>query len=178
MAGFVPGTVTGAVVAPAGMTILPSWLTPISATLVHGGYFHLGLNLLMLVFCGWQAERALGWRLLLLVYVVGAYAAAAGQMALDWNGATPMIGASGAISAWVAAYSLLYSQRTVNAIGPLSASLVRALWLAAAWTGVQALVGIASADGGFGIAIGAHVGGFLAGLVLTRPLLRWRFRYA
>lgn len=176
--GFVPGTVTGQVLAPPGYTLLPPWITPLSATLIHGGYLHLGMNLLMLVFCGLHAERALGWRLLTLLYVIGAYAAAAGQMALDWHGNTPMVGASGAISALVAAYALLYSERPVPAIGPIPSHFIRALWLGAAWIGVQALVGVASASGGFGIAIGAHIGGFIAGLALTRPFLRWRFRNA
>lgn len=178
MAGFVPGTVTGTVIAPSGIALLPFWITPLTATLVHGGYLHLGFNLLMLVYCGLQVERALGWRLLVLLYGIGAYGAALGEMAFDWNGNTPMVGASGAISALLAAYAMLYSEREVRAIGPIPGRLVHAAWLAAAWIGVQMLTGIASAGAGFPIAIGAHVGGFVAGLVLTRPLLRWRYRQA
>ncbi|RZM08071.1 MAG: rhomboid family intramembrane serine protease, partial [Sphingomonas sp.] len=49
--------------------------------------------------------------------------------------------------------------------------------LAAAWIGIQLLMGIAGL-GGLTIAIGAHIGGFLAGLVLARPLLAWRYRGA
>jgi membrane associated rhomboid family serine protease len=52
------------------------------------------------------------------------------------------------------------------------------LWLAAAWIGVQLLTGLAGLGGGPLVAIGAHIGGFLAGLALARPLLLWRYRKA
>ncbi len=66
----------------------------------------------------------------------------------------------------------------MKAIGPIPAYVVRIAWLAAAWTILQLLIGFA---GGFdslfgGIAIGAHIGGFLAGLLLARPLLARRFK--
>jgi membrane associated rhomboid family serine protease len=91
-----------------------------------------------------------------------------------------MVGASGAISAILATYALLYGQRAVRRIGPFSANFLRIMWLAAGWIILQLMIGLASARGGLGdlgqIAIAAHIGGFLAGLVLTRPLLLWRFR--
>ena len=90
-----------------------------------------------------------------------------------------MVGASGAISAVVATYALLYSQQQVRRIGPFSANIVRLAWLAGGWIALQLMIGFATA-GGMGdlgqIAVAAHIGGFLAGLALTRPLLRWRFR--
>lgn len=177
-AGFTPGLVTGVVQVPPGFQAIPVWLTPLSATLVHGGYLHLGLNMLMLVYCGSLAERALGWRLLVLLYVIGAYAGAAGQWAQMPGANEPTIGASGAISAFVAAYAMLYSDRPVKAIGPIPSRLVRVLWLAAAWIGIQLLTGVATAGSDQPIAIGAHIGGFIAGLALTRPMLLWHFRRA
>src|SRR3546814_14884310 len=80
-----------------------------------------------------------------------------------------MIGASGAISAVMGTYALLYSQNQVKAIGPLSAHAVRILWLAAAWMAIQFMIGIVGLGGIGRIAIGAHIGGFVAGLLLTRP---------
>ncbi|MFB0872366.1 MULTISPECIES: rhomboid family intramembrane serine protease [unclassified Sphingobium] len=162
-----------------GMAAVPVWLTPISCTFLHAGWMHIGFNMLMLLFCGRQVEHVLGWSGTLILYGVGAYAACLAQWAVDPASTNPMVGASGAISAIIATYSLLYSQQQVRRIGPLSASLVRSLWLAAAWVAIQLMIGIATAGGGGGlgqIAVAAHIGGFLAGLALTRPLLRWRFR--
>ncbi len=177
--GFIPARVEGLDIGPGGAPPwLPVWLTPLSATLVHAGWLHIGFNMLMLLFCSGQVEQVLGPRPLLLLYVAGAYAAAVAQWAVDPSSIVPMVGASGAISAVLATYALLYSQQSVRAVGPFSANVVRILWLGAAWTGLQLLIGLAGrAETGFGqIAVAAHIGGFIVGLVLTRPLLRWRFR--
>lgn len=177
--GFIPARVEGFDLGPdAAPPWLPVWLTPLSATLVHAGWAHIGFNLLMLLFCSGQVEKVLGVWPLVLLYVVGAYAAAFAQWAIDPSSIVPMVGASGAISAVLATYALLYSQQSVRAVWRLSANVVRMLWLGAAWTGLQLLIGFAGSAGtGLGeIAVAAHIGGFIAGLVLTRPLLLWRFR--
>ncbi len=179
VAGFIPARVHA--LAAGGVQVdipwLPVWLTPLSATLVHAGWLHVGFNIVMLVFCGRQVEALLGRWPTVLLYVVGAYAAAAAQWAADPQSVTPMIGASGAISALIGTYAVIYSQRAVKPIGPIPAYVVRILWLAAAWIGLQLLLALASGPGTplGGVAIAAHIGGFLAGLVLTRPLLRMRF---
>ena len=180
--GFVPGRVLqpdlfGDIGGPVGF--LPVWITPLTATLIHANFLHIGFNLLMLVFCGRYVEHVLGPWLMLGLYVAGAYAAAALEWLIHPAALQPMVGASGAISALLGTYALLYSQQKVKRLGPLSPSVVRMLWLAAGWTVIQIMVGLATADGlsGLGqIAIGAHIGGFIAGLVLTRPLLHLRFR--
>ena len=176
--GVIPARLGGALLPADHGMALPAWLTPLSATLIHGGIAHVALNRVMLAYCGAQAERAVGSGGLTLLYVVGAYAAAAGQWALAPASPMPMIGASGAISAIVAGYALLYGERRARRVGPVPAGVVHVLWLAAAWIGIQAMIGVAGIGGGPAIAIGAHVGGFLAGLVLTRPLLLWRYRHA
>lgn len=173
-AGVVPIRFVGA----ATGFVIPLALTPLTATLAHGDLIHLGFNMLMLVWCGRMVESVYGAGLTLTLYIVGAYLAAAAQVLIDPVSPVPMIGASGAISALVATYALLFGRDSVRAIGPIPAHWVRAAWLAVAWTGIQWLVGVATSGGSYQIATAAHVGGFLAGLALTRPLLLWRYRGA
>lgn len=178
-AGFIPARVHA--FAAEGISVdalwLPVWLTPLSATFVHGGWLHVGLNLMILVYCGRQVEHLLGTARFLILYVAGAYAAAAAHWLAAPDSVIPMVGASGAISAVIGTYALIYSRSQVSAIGPIPASVVRIVWLAAGWTVLQLMIGLAGINGGgFGaIAIWAHVGGFLAGLLLARPLLISRF---
>lgn len=182
LGGFIPARLgnPGAFAHAVGRWAVPAWLTPISATMIHGGWMHIGFNVLMLVFCGRYVEHVLGAKLMLLLYIVGAYAAAAAEWALDPGAMSPMVGASGAISALLGTYALMYSHQKVRAIGPFSANLVRIAWLAAGWIAIQLMIALATAGGGTDgigqIAIGAHVGGFIAGLLLTRPILHLRFR--
>ena len=178
--GFIPARVHEFAAQGVELNIpwLPVWLTPLSATLIHGGWMHIAFNLLALVYCGRFVEHLLGgWRLLIL-YVAGAYAAAAAHWLATPASMDPMIGASGAISAVIGTYALIFTQREVKPIGPIPASVVRIVWMAAGWTIIQLLIGFAGLGGGMfgGIAIWAHVGGFVAGLLLARPLLSWRFK--
>ncbi len=177
-AGFIPLRVDTAMIATAHHFAVPAWATPLTATLVHGGLAHVALNMVMLVFCGQAVERAIGSVGVVVLYLVGAYAAALGHWAFGPQSVAPMIGASGAISAIVGAYALLYGERQAHAIGSVPAGVVHVAWLAAAWIGIQLLTGLAGFGGGAPIAIGAHIGGFVAGLILARPLLLWRYRAA
>lgn len=177
LAGFMPARLSGAVQF-LGLTAVPVWLTPLSCALIHAGFLHLGMNMLMLGFTGRETERALGPLGLVILYLVGAYAAAFAQWAADPLSTAPMVGASGAASAVVGAYSLLYGQSKAKAIGPIPAKVVHIAWLAVAWTLVNLLMATAFLRGGVAIAAAAHIGGFFAGLALAGPLLRWRWRKA
>ena len=172
--GFIPARVSGLVEVPGAV---PVWLTPLSATLVHAGLLHIGFNLLMFVFVGRFVESVIGGGASLILYIVGAYAAALLHWSMDPTSTVPMVGASGAISATFGAYALFFGRDRTRGIGPLSGYAVRVLWLASAWIFVQALIGMA-ALGGVQVAIFAHIGGFVAGLALARPLLLWRYRKA
>jgi membrane associated rhomboid family serine protease len=164
---------------------LPLWLTPLTATLIHGGIIHLGFNLLILVFCGRRVENVLGPISILILYLLGAYAAAGAQYLADPRSLMPMIGASGAISAVLGAYAMLFGRNRVSVVSGRLAVWLNALWLMAAWVILQVMVGIASAQGGFPftgqgmvIAVAAHIGGFIIGVILANPLLRFRWRKA
>ncbi|HEX8553111.1 MAG TPA: rhomboid family intramembrane serine protease [Sphingomonas sp.] len=176
--GFVPALASGVAVLPGDIAALPVWLTPLSATLVHGGWGHLALNLIMLIYCGQQAERPLGGALIAALYVIGAYAAAAGQWAQEPDGIAPMIGASGAISAVLGAYAMLFGRNKVKVANPTLALWLHALWLLAAWVALQSIVGVVVSSANFRIAVAAHVGGFIPGVLLARPLLLFRYRRA
>lgn len=173
-AGFIPARFGNEQILPPG-TMVPFILTPLTSALLHGGVLHIVFNVIVLLFIGRQLEAPLGAKAMAVLLIVGAYGGALAQFLADPQSAVPMIGASGAISALIAVYALIFSRSQASAIGPIPGHWVRALWLAAAWIGLQLLIGLAG-GGGFGaIAIWAHVGGFLAGLLLARPLLRWRF---
>ena len=157
---------------------LPAWLTPLSATLVHAGFLHLVMNLLLLVWCGREVERVLGPGPVLLLYAAGAYLAAAGQYVLDPMAHYPMVGASGAISALVGAFALSFSQpRPIVRNFRLNRAL-NILWILVAWVILQWMTAYLMGMQGVMVATGAHVGGFIAGVILQKPLLLWRYRRA
>lgn len=174
-AGFVPARFGVDLILPPG-AMVPFLLTPLTSAFLHGGVLHLVFNMVVLLYLGRQLEAPLGAKAMAVMLLAGAYAGAFAQWLADPQSAVPMIGASGAISAVIAVFALIFSRTQTPAIGPIPGHWVRALWLAAAWIGVQLLIGFAGGDSSFGaVAIWAHVGGFLAGLVIARPLLRWRF---
>lgn len=180
LAGFIPARFSLDLVIP---DAVPAVFTPLTATLVHAGIVHLTFNLLMIGFCGRYVEASLGAAGFLTLYLVGACAAAGAQYLVAPQSVSPMIGASGAGSAVLAAYALLYGQNRVKGWGPGSARILNILWLAGAWIGLQALLGFSTGGlpgvpAGGAIATAAHVGGFLAGLLLARPLLKLRYRSA
>lgn len=171
--GFIPARVGGI---PDDELLAPVLLTPLTATLVHAGLIHLVFNLLIGLYCGRAVETILGGWSLLILYLLGAYAAAAAHWAVGPGDMTPMVGASGAISAVIGAYAMLFGRNRVRIANPTLALWTNALWLAAGWIGVQLLVGFTFDTVGARIAIAAHVGGFLVGLLLARPLLRLLYR--
>ena len=115
---------------------------------------------------------------LIVLFVVGAYAAAAGQYLVEPHSLVPMIGASGAVSAVLGAYALLFGRNKVKVANPTLALWLHALWLMAAWVIMNLIVGIVMGSAGIMIAVAAHIGGFVIGLMLARPLLLFRYRNA
>lgn len=173
--GFIPLRVT---VPTVPWLAAPAFLTPLTATLVHSGLVHVGFNLLILVWCGTAVERVIGPTGVIVLYLVGAYAAAGAQWAVDPSGTTPMIGASGAISAVMGAFALSFGRAK-----PFTSNLrlnrwINVAWLLVAWIVLQMMMGWLAGGQGYLLATPAHVGGFAAGLLLQRPLLIWKYRSA
>jgi membrane associated rhomboid family serine protease len=174
-AGFIPGRLSGLVDLPGA---LPAWITPLTSALVHGGWMHLGVNLLMLVFAGSQVERIIGGSGLVLAYVAGGLAAALAQFLFDPGSLVPTIGASGAISALFGLYALFYGQpKRVSANRRLNRA-IHVAWLLVTWVILQWMAGMLAGMQGVMLATPAHIGGFIAGLMLQRPLLLWKYRRA
>ena len=173
--GFIPARLSGAIVPwPA----VPAMLTPLSATLVHSGLVHLGFNLLIFVWCGMAVERVLGKTGLVVLYLVGAYAAALAQWGVAPIATMPMVGASGAISAVIGAFALSFGRPRQIVRSPTLNRWLNVAWLLAAWIVLQVMMTWLAGGQGYLLATPAHVGGFAAGLLLQRPLLLWRFRKA
>lgn len=173
--GFIPARLSGAAVPwPA----VPAFLTPLTATLVHANFIHLAFNLLVLVWCGTAVERVLGKTGLIVLYLIGAYAAALAQWATDPTGTVPMVGASGAISAVMGAFALSFGRAKAFTNNLRINRWINVIWLLVAWIVLQMMMGWLAGGQGYLLATPAHIGGFAAGLVLQRPLLLWRYRKA
>lgn len=174
-AGFIPARLSGIIDLPGA---LPAWITPLSSALVHGGGLHLGVNMLMLIFAGSQVERIIGGSGLLFAYVIGAIVAALAQFAADPASSIPMVGASGAISALFGLYAVFFGRPKQVTRSVRVNRGIHVLWLLVTWVVLQWMAGILAGGEGVMLATPAHIGGFIAGLLLQRPLLLWRYRKA
>jgi membrane associated rhomboid family serine protease len=132
---------------------------------LHGGAAHLIMNMVMLIAIGRILEPVLGSRRFLLLYLLSGLAGGLAEWAWSPMSTVPAVGASGAISGLVAAQAMLFGRSERS-------PLVQALGLGVAWVVLQVLAGAALAEPGLRIAIMAHIGGFVAGLALARPLAR------
>jgi membrane associated rhomboid family serine protease len=149
---------------------VPVWATIFTSMFLHSGWLHIGFNMLFLWIFGNNVEDAMGRGRFLLFYLLCGVIAAAAQIAVVPNSTAPMVGASGAIAGVLGAYLLLYPRARVLTVIPLL--LVFPIvhlpaWLVLIiWFGLQFLQGTL-ALGSTGVAYFAHVGGFLAGMVLV-----------
>jgi len=154
--------------------ILWPWLTLITSMFLHGGFLHIGGNMLYLWIFGNNVEDAMGHGRFLFFYLACGIAAALAEGLLDPHSALPMLGASGAISGVLAAYVLIYPRARVTVIIPLGILLyptkISAFYVVGFWFLLQLLNVISSTPGAPGTAWMAHVGGFALGVLLT-PLL-------
>jgi membrane associated rhomboid family serine protease len=150
------------------------WLTILTSMFLHGGLLHLGGNMLYLWIFGNNVEDAMGHARYLIFYLVCGAAAALAQAIAEPNTTIPMVGASGAISGVLAAYVLIYPRTRITVLIPLGIILyptrISAVFVVGFWFVLQ-LISAAMADANTpGVAWLAHVGGFVAGALLT-PLL-------
>jgi len=173
--GFIPARMTNQLLIPGA---LPAIVTPLTSALLHGGWLHLAVNMLMLVFVGSQVERVVGATGLVLAYLIGALVAAATQFAVDPASTVPMVGASGAISALFGLYALFFGRPKQVTNNLKINRWIHAAWLLVTWVVLQWMLGVLAGGEGVLLATPAHIGGFIAGMLLQRPLLLWRYRKA
>ncbi|TXG84086.1 MAG: rhomboid family intramembrane serine protease [Sphingomonadales bacterium] len=149
--------------------------TLLTALFLHASWLHLGANMLMLLVVGRPVEWVLGSLWTLVLYILSGIAGGLLQAFADPTSMIPVIGASGAIAGLFGGYAMLFSREKVASRTLLgvwvSGRLLRVLWIAATWIGLQLLLDFSSGGNSL-VAIWAHIGGFLAGLVLTPPMLR------
>jgi rhomboid family protein len=148
---------------PAGVTLFTSMF-------LHGGLFHLAGNMLYLWIFGNNVEDAMGRFRFIVFYLLCGIAAAVGHAMTDTQSLVPMIGASGAISGILGAYLLLYPQARVLTLFILGFFVrmieVPAIVVLGFWFVFQFLNALVAQGGGGGVAWYAHIGGFLAGMML------------
>jgi len=149
----------------------PLWITVFTSMFLHGSLLHIGGNMLYLWIFGNNIEDALGKVRFTVFYFVCGIAAAFAQILTGPTSTTPVLGASGAIAGVLGAYYLLYPNARVLSIVPFFLSFVvevRAAVVLGLWFVLQVVQGFEGwgmQEGG-GVAVWAHVGGFLAGVGL------------
>ncbi|SRR5579884_85549 len=160
---------------------LPSeWLTLLTSQFLHSGWLHIISNLVALYIFGDNVEDRLGHGRFLAFYLLCGVAAALVHVWSNPMSVVPAIGASGAISGVLAAYVVLFPMSRVVTLVPIFfipwfVEVPALLWIGG-WFVSQLLNGLlaigAEADAFGGVAWWAHLGGFVAGLVLVWPLRR------
>jgi membrane associated rhomboid family serine protease len=152
----------------------PFWLTLFSSMFLHAGWAHILGNMLFLFVFGIHVERSMGRLRYLVFYLICGLAANALEILTSVGSNLPGLGASDAISGVLAAYLVLYPSSHVRTLIPIGflywGARVPAWVFIGLWFLLQFFEGLASlngADSG-GVAYSAHVGGFVAGLLLVR----------
>ena len=175
--GFIPALLFTEASLPPELAILPSGLTMFTAMFLHGGWMHLIGNMLFLWIFGNNVEESMGRTRFVVFYLACGVAAALSQALPEPESIIPMIGASGAISGVLGAYLILHPFARVLVVIPLGfypyltrlpAAIVLGLWFL-----IQILSSLTVNPAEGGVAWFAHIGGFVAGVLLV-PLFRRR----
>lgn len=152
--------------------------TPLSAMFIHGGWLHLGLNMLFLRIFGDNLESEMGGLRYLLFYLACGLVAMLMQFLAGMQATTPIAGASGAVAGVMGGYLLMFPRARVDLLVYLVVALrvvaVPAWLLLSLWFAAQVFGGVSPHAAASGVAYWAHIGGFLTGIALTARL--WRMR--
>ncbi len=157
-------------------TPLPVYFNFLSSMFMHGSIMHIFGNMMFLFVFGDNLEDLLGHVRYLAFYLVCGVAAAVAQIVMDTNSIIPMLGASGAISGVLGGYLLLFPRNEVRAIVFNFLTTVPAYVALGLWIVYQLVLGYLTSAGTGGVAYAAHIGGFVAGLVLIKVFALGRSR--
>jgi membrane associated rhomboid family serine protease len=149
-------------------------LTLLTSMFLHGGFLHIGSNMLFLWIFGDNVEDRLGHVRYLLFYFLCGFGASAAQIYFNYASPVPSVGASGAIAGVLAGYFVLFPRATVRTLlflGPfITVTRIPAIIMIGFWFVTQLLSGVAAlgqTEQTAGVAFWAHIGGFIVGLQLV-----------
>ena len=167
--GLIPAVLTGHKQLPAEVAMIAPELTLITSMFMHGGFMHLIGNMLYLWIFADNIEDELGPVKFICFYLLSGIAAALTQVFLNTESTIPMIGASGAIGGVLGAYIVNHPKAKVIVLIPLGffSQIVKipALYVLGFWFILQFINSSLSSSEGGGVAYGAHIGGFIFGVV-------------
>jgi membrane associated rhomboid family serine protease len=169
--GMIPAVLFGTAHLNPYLHVLPAWATVFTSMFLHGGWFHLIGNMLFLWIFGHEVEDELGHLRYLVLYLASGVAAALVQGLSNPGSHVPMIGASGAIAGVLGAYAVLSPRANIHVFVWIVIFFriinVPAWALLGLWFAMQLISGLEQARGRPGVAFWAHVGGFVAGMILV-----------
>ncbi len=175
--GLIPAQIFG----PVGVA---AWTDLFTSMFLHGSLVHLGGNMLYLWIFGDNVEDAMGHVGYLIFYLLGGVLAALVHVLLNLHSTVPTVGASGAIAAVLGAYLILFPGSRVRTIIPLGYFIRIAMLPAVVVLGfwfvfqlVDGLLSLGMPPGAGGVAFWAHIGGFVAGVVLAKIFARPAQKY-
>ena len=156
---------------------LPFWSTLITSMFLHGGWMHLGGNMLYLWIFGDNLNKVMGQVRYFLFYMVCGLAAGLAHIAFNSGSGVPSVGASGAISGVLGGYMVLFPRNRVRVMMRGGITAVPAYVMLGLWILIQIVSGAMDQGGeGGGVAFMAHIGGFAAGLLLVKLFAAGRTR--
>lgn len=168
--GMIPAVLLNDIAMPAEIGAAPAALTVLTSMFMHGGWMHILGNMLYLWIFGNNVEDACGHGRFILFYLACGVTAALTQAFQDPSSTVPMVGASGAIGGVLGAYLLLHPRARVLVLIPIliymHAARIPAVLVLGLWFVIQFISSAAAPSGEGGVAYWAHIGGFVAGVVL------------
>lgn len=173
--GTIPAVLFGHVVLPPEFAIVPPALTLVTSMFLHGGWLHLGGNMLFLWIFGDNVEDRMGRVRFLAFYLACGVAAVLAQVFPATEAMAPIVGASGAISGVLGAYLLMFPRSHVLVLLPFRVLWLPAPWVLGLWFLVQLVASLSGSPEESGVAFRAHLGGFVAGLAFAPLFLRGRW---